>query len=90
MGNCGTHGGLPRSPVGRSYRDYMARIFDRSFLIDLREHSGTGSVLEQSIAHDDKARELSDLEDNEWTQLVCIETTNVSDFAVNLAPGQQQ
>jgi D-hexose-6-phosphate mutarotase len=31
----------------------------------------------------------SDLGDDEWKQLVCIETSNVADFAVDLAPGQQ-
>lgn len=37
----------------------------------------------------DKTRELSDLGENEWTQMLCIETSNVSDFAVDLAPSQQ-
>ncbi len=37
----------------------------------------------------DKTRELSDLRENAWTQMLCIETSNVSDFAVDLAPGQQ-
>jgi len=36
-----------------------------------------------------KARSLSDFGDDEWTQMICVETSNVSDFAVNLAPGQQ-
>jgi glucose-6-phosphate 1-epimerase len=36
-----------------------------------------------------KARSLSDLADDEWMQMICIETSNVSDFAVELAPGQQ-
>src|SRR5215469_9109467 len=36
-----------------------------------------------------RARALSDLGDDEWTQMVCIETSNVGDFAVDLAPGQQ-
>lgn len=36
-----------------------------------------------------KARALSDLGNDEWTQMVCIETSNVTDFAVDLAPGQQ-
>lgn len=36
-----------------------------------------------------KARAMSDLGDDEWTQMICIETSNVSDFAVDLAPGQQ-
>src|SRR5262249_15433794 len=36
----------------------------------------------------DKTRQLSDLRENDWTQMVCIETSNVADFAVDLAPGQ--
>ena len=36
-----------------------------------------------------KARSLSDFGDDEWMQMICIETSNVSDFAVDLAPGQQ-
>jgi len=36
-----------------------------------------------------KAHALSDLGDDEWTKMICIETSNVSDFAVVLAPGQQ-
>jgi glucose-6-phosphate 1-epimerase len=37
----------------------------------------------------DKTRQLSDLQENDWTQMLCIETSNVSDLAVNLAPRQQ-
>lgn len=36
-----------------------------------------------------KAHSLSDFGDEEWRQMICIETSNVSDFAVHLAPGQQ-
>lgn len=36
-----------------------------------------------------KARALSDMGNDEWTQMICIESSNVSDFAVDLAPGQQ-
>jgi glucose-6-phosphate 1-epimerase len=36
-----------------------------------------------------KALSMSDFEDNEWIQMICIETSNVADFAVDLAPGQQ-
>ena len=36
-----------------------------------------------------KALSLSDFADDEWMQMICIETSNVSDFAVDLAPGQQ-
>jgi hypothetical protein len=36
-----------------------------------------------------QAHSLADLADDEWTQMICIESSNVSDFAVDLAPGQQ-
>jgi glucose-6-phosphate 1-epimerase len=36
-----------------------------------------------------KARELPDLGDAEWRQMVCVETCNVSDFAIEVAPGRQ-
>jgi glucose-6-phosphate 1-epimerase len=36
-----------------------------------------------------KAQALSDLGDDEWMQMICIETSNVAHFAVVLAPGQQ-
>ena len=37
----------------------------------------------------EKAKAMSDFGDAEWKQMVCIETSNVADFAVELAPGQQ-
>ena len=37
----------------------------------------------------EKAHSLPDLADKEWIEMVCIETSNVGDFAVELAPGQQ-
>jgi len=36
-----------------------------------------------------KARALSDLGDDEWKQMICIEVSNVGDFAVDLVPGRQ-
>jgi glucose-6-phosphate 1-epimerase len=36
-----------------------------------------------------KAKALADLRDDEWTQMICVETCNVSEFAVNLGPGQE-
>jgi glucose-6-phosphate 1-epimerase len=36
-----------------------------------------------------KAHSMSDLGDDEWTKMICIEPSNVSDLAVDLAPGQQ-
>lgn len=37
----------------------------------------------------EKARSMSDLADDDWKQMICVETSNASDFAVDLAPGQQ-
>jgi glucose-6-phosphate 1-epimerase len=36
-----------------------------------------------------KAHSMSDFSDDAWIQMICIETSNVSDFAVNLPPGRQ-
>jgi glucose-6-phosphate 1-epimerase len=36
-----------------------------------------------------KAKAMPDFGDDEWTQMVCVEVSNVADFAVELAPGQQ-
>jgi glucose-6-phosphate 1-epimerase len=36
-----------------------------------------------------KAQSFSDLGPNEWKQMICIETCNVAEFAVIVAPGQQ-
>jgi glucose-6-phosphate 1-epimerase len=36
-----------------------------------------------------KAYSLSDFADDEWMKMICVETSNVSDFAVELAPGEQ-
>jgi glucose-6-phosphate 1-epimerase len=35
------------------------------------------------------ARKLADLGEDQWKQMLCIETSNVGTFAVELAPGQQ-
>ena len=36
-----------------------------------------------------KARSFPDFGDDEWKRMICIETSNVGDFAVELAPGEQ-
>ena len=36
-----------------------------------------------------KAHAMPDFGDDEWIQMVCVETSNVADFSVDLAPGQQ-
>ena len=52
----------------------------------IKEHSRTTVVWNPWLT---KSHSLSDLADEEWRQMICIETSNVSDFAVDLAPGQQ-
>ena len=37
----------------------------------------------------EKGSELSDLGEDQWNQMLCIETSNVGTFGVELAPGQQ-
>jgi glucose-6-phosphate 1-epimerase len=36
----------------------------------------------------EKARDLPDLGEDQWKSMLCIEVTNVGDFAVDVAPGQ--
>jgi glucose-6-phosphate 1-epimerase len=36
----------------------------------------------------DKAKALTDFGDDEWTAMLCIETCNVREFGVALAPGE--
>jgi glucose-6-phosphate 1-epimerase len=51
-----------------------------------KENSGTTVVWNPWVQ---KAHSLSDFGDDEWMQMICIETSNVADFAVELPPGQQ-
>ena len=37
----------------------------------------------------EKAAVMADLGDDEWKQMICVETSNVLDYAVEVAPGQQ-
>ncbi len=37
----------------------------------------------------EKARTLADLGEDQWKRMLCIETSNVGDFAIQLAPGEQ-
>jgi D-hexose-6-phosphate mutarotase len=32
---------------------------------------------------------MADLRDDEWTQMICVETSNVSEFAVEVPPGRE-
>lgn len=52
----------------------------------MKENSRTTVVWNPWVA---KAHSLSDFGDDEWKQMVCIETSNVSGYSLTLAPGQQ-
>ena len=60
-------------------------VFDRRTRLE-KQHSRTTVVWNPWVQ---KARALSDLGDDEWMHMICIETSNVGDLAVDLAPGQQ-
>ena len=51
-----------------------------------KEDSRTTVIWNPSV---DKARAMSDMGDEEWMQMLCIETSNVLGYAVTLTPGQQ-
>jgi glucose-6-phosphate 1-epimerase len=55
-------------------------------IVVAKEHSLTTVVWNPWV---EKAKAMSDFGDDEWMQMVCIEASNVSDFAVELAPGQE-
>jgi glucose-6-phosphate 1-epimerase len=58
----------------------------RRRLVVAKENSFTTVVWNPWV---EKAKALSDFGDAEWMQMVCIETSNVSDFAVELAPREK-
>lgn len=60
-------------------------VLQRRIRVD-KEHSRTTVVWNP---WSEKARELKDLGDDQWKQMLCIEVSNVGDFAVELAPGGQ-
>jgi len=60
-------------------------LFHRSIHIR-KENSRTTVVWNPWVQ---KSHSLSDFADDEWSQMICIETSNVADFAVDLAPDQQ-
>ena len=51
-----------------------------------KENSATTVVWNPWV---DKAKGMPDLGDNEWTQMLCLETSNVLGYAVEVAPGQR-
>ncbi len=51
-----------------------------------KENSSTTVVWNPWI---EKSAALADLGDSQWEQMVCVETSNVAEYAVELAPGRQ-
>jgi glucose-6-phosphate 1-epimerase len=78
------------SETDRVYLDTAAEIELDDFELRRRTHiakenSRTTVVWNPWVQ---KAQSLPDFGDDEWKQMICVETSNVSDFAVDLAPGQ--
>jgi glucose-6-phosphate 1-epimerase len=79
------------SEVDRIYLNTAGpvEIEDRAFgrrIRNSKEHSQTTVIWNPWIA---KAKAMADFADDEWPQMVCIETSNVSPFDVELAPGAE-
>lgn len=78
-----------RSEIDRTYLDTTARtavhdaLAGRSVVIS-KEGSAATVVWNPWI---DKALALSDFGDDDWKTMVCVEVCNVSDAAIQLAPG---
>ncbi len=62
-------------------RDPLAR---RHILIH-KEHTNDTVVWNPWI---ERAKAIADFGDDEWSQMICIESANVGDYAIELAPGQ--
>ena len=58
----------------------------RRRILVTKEHSRTTVVWNPWI---EKARAFPDLAADEWKEMICVETSNVSEFAVDLAPGER-
>jgi glucose-6-phosphate 1-epimerase len=52
----------------------------------MKENSRTTVVWNPWV---EKAHSLSDLADDEWARMICVETSNVADYSLALAPGQR-
>jgi glucose-6-phosphate 1-epimerase len=55
--------------------------------ININKHNSLSTVVWNPWI--DKAKAMSDFGDDEWRQMVCVEVSNVADFAVEMVPGQQ-
>lgn len=79
------------SETDRIYLNTEGALELRDFVLQRRitivkENSRTTVVWNPWV---DKARQLSDLGKDQWTRMLCLETSNVGNFAIELAPGQQ-
>jgi glucose-6-phosphate 1-epimerase len=55
--------------------------------IEIAKHNSRSTVIWNPWV--EKAAEMGDLGVDEWKRMLCIEVTNVGDYAIELAPGQQ-
>lgn len=75
----------------RVYLDTTAAIDIHAPALRRRIHVGKESSRSTVVWNPwiDKARALADLQDEDWTRMVCVETCNVQPSAIELAPGQR-
>jgi glucose-6-phosphate 1-epimerase len=66
-----------------------ADVLDRALNRILRTEKGNSSTTIVWNPWQQGAASLKDLGMNEWNQMVCVEASNIVDFAISLAPGEQ-
>jgi glucose-6-phosphate 1-epimerase len=79
------------SQVDRAYlgTDHPVQLFDpqMSRSLNLAKTNSLTTVIWNPWK--EGAHSIADMADDEWTQMACIEASNIRDFAIDLAPGQK-
>jgi len=80
--------------AGETDRVYLDTLGEVA-LVDTVAHRRLQVAKENSLTTvvwnpwEEKAAAMADLGDDEWKQMICVETSNVLGYAVEVAPGQQ-
>jgi glucose-6-phosphate 1-epimerase len=79
------------SETDRVYLNHTSSVELEDHWLHRRNHINKQNSLTTVVWNPwiDKAKAMSDFGVDEWRQMVCVEVSNVADFAVELAPSQQ-
>jgi glucose-6-phosphate 1-epimerase len=79
------------SEIDRIYLNHnnSVEVEDHSLhrCININKHNSLTTVVWNPWIN--KAKAMPDFGDDEWSQMVCVEVSNVADFAIEIAPDQQ-